>query len=83
MARRYAHQLQYRKKEHLPNGRDRKDEKDGTFSELTKKEGLMLDREREKLEQTLGGIANMTVCRALFLLSTPLRSISPSMKLLS
>ncbi|MEX1062055.1 MAG: 30S ribosomal protein S2, partial [Balneolaceae bacterium] len=34
--------------------------KDGTFEELTKKEGLMLDREREKLENTLGGIANMT-----------------------
>jgi len=32
---------------------------DGTFDELTKKEALMLDREREKLEQTLGGIANM------------------------
>ncbi len=32
---------------------------DGTFEELTKKEALMLDREREKLEQTLGGIANM------------------------
>ena len=34
-------------------------EKDGTFEELTKKEALMLDREREKLEKTLGGIANM------------------------
>jgi len=34
--------------------------KDGTFDELTKKEGLMLDREREKLENTLGGIANLT-----------------------
>jgi small subunit ribosomal protein S2 len=33
---------------------------DGTFDELTKKEGLMLEREREKLEQTLGGIANMS-----------------------
>jgi small subunit ribosomal protein S2 len=33
---------------------------DGTFDELTKKEGLMLEREREKLENTLGGIANMT-----------------------
>ena len=33
---------------------------DGTYDELTKKEGLMLDREQEKLEQTLGGIANMT-----------------------
>ena len=32
---------------------------DGTFDELTKKEGLMLEREQEKLEQTLGGIANM------------------------
>ncbi|MEX0593204.1 MAG: 30S ribosomal protein S2 [Balneolaceae bacterium] len=33
--------------------------KDGTFDELTKKEGLMLEREREKLVNTLGGIANM------------------------
>ncbi|MEX0994473.1 MAG: 30S ribosomal protein S2 [Balneolaceae bacterium] len=33
--------------------------KDGTFDELTKKEGLMLEREKTKLEQTLGGIANM------------------------
>ncbi len=32
---------------------------DGTYEELTKKETLMLDREQEKLEQTLGGIANM------------------------
>jgi len=32
---------------------------DGTFEELTKKEGLMLEREQDKLEQTLGGIANM------------------------
>ncbi|MEX0639339.1 MAG: 30S ribosomal protein S2 [Balneolaceae bacterium] len=32
---------------------------DGTFDELTKKEGLMLEREQKKLEQTLGGIANM------------------------
>ncbi len=32
---------------------------DGTFAELTKKEGLMLSREQEKLENTLGGIANM------------------------
>lgn len=33
--------------------------KDGTFEELTKKEALMLEREYEKLEDTLGGIANM------------------------
>lgn len=32
---------------------------DGTYDELTKKETLMLDREQEKLEQTLGGIAGM------------------------
>lgn len=32
---------------------------DGTFEEITKKEGLMLEREQIKLEQTLGGIANM------------------------
>lgn len=33
--------------------------KDGTFKDLTKKEALMLEREYDKLEQTLGGIANM------------------------
>lgn len=33
---------------------------DGTFDELTKKEGLMLSREQEKLENTLGGISNMS-----------------------
>ncbi|PWN06156.1 30S ribosomal protein S2 [Rhodohalobacter mucosus] len=44
---------------------------DGTFEELTKKEGLMLDREREKLEQTLGGIANMTrIPGAIFVVDT-------------
>lgn len=32
---------------------------DGTFAELTKKEGLMLQREQDKLEDTLGGIKNM------------------------
>ena len=32
---------------------------DGTLVELTKKEGLMISREQEKLENTLGGIANM------------------------
>jgi small subunit ribosomal protein S2 len=44
---------------------------DGTFEELTKKEGLMLEREREKLEQTLGGIANMTrIPGAIFVVDT-------------
>jgi small subunit ribosomal protein S2 len=44
---------------------------DGTFSEITKKEGLMLEREREKLEQTLGGIANMTrIPGAIFVVDT-------------
>lgn len=32
---------------------------DGTINELTKKEGLMISREQQKLEDTLGGIANM------------------------
>jgi small subunit ribosomal protein S2 len=32
---------------------------DGTFDELTKKEGLMLQREQDKLNDTLGGIKNM------------------------
>ncbi|MDZ7772321.1 MAG: 30S ribosomal protein S2 [Balneolaceae bacterium] len=44
---------------------------DGTFEELTKKEALMLDREREKLEQTLGGIANMNhIPGAIFVVDT-------------
>ena len=33
---------------------------DGTMKELTKKEGLMLSREQQKLEDTLGGIAKMS-----------------------
>ena len=33
---------------------------DGTFDELTKKEGLMLEREQTKLADTLGGISNMS-----------------------
>jgi len=32
---------------------------DGTFDKVTKKEALMLARELEKLEKTLGGIKNM------------------------
>lgn len=50
---------------------------DGTFEELTKKEGLMLEREREKLEQTLGGIANMTrIPGAIFVVDTIKEHIS-------
>lgn len=50
---------------------------DGTFEELTKKEGLMLDREKEKLEQTLGGIANMTrLPGAIFVVDTIKEHIS-------
>lgn len=45
--------------------------KDGTYDELTKKERLMLDREQEKLEQTLGGISNMTkIPGAIFVIDT-------------
>lgn len=51
--------------------------KDGTFDELTKKEGLMLSREQEKLEQTLGGIANMTrLPGAIFVVDTIKEHIS-------
>ncbi|MCC5940630.1 MAG: 30S ribosomal protein S2 [Balneolaceae bacterium] len=50
---------------------------DGTFEELTKKEGLMLDREKEKLEQTLGGIANMNrLPGAIFVVDTIKEHIS-------
>ncbi|MEX0905981.1 MAG: 30S ribosomal protein S2 [Balneolaceae bacterium] len=51
--------------------------KDGTFEELTKKEGLMLTREQEKLEQTLGGIANMNrLPGAIFVVDTIKEHIS-------
>lgn len=33
---------------------------DGTYEQITKKERLMLDREREKLEKVLGGISNIS-----------------------
>ena len=51
--------------------------KDGTYDEITKKEGLMLDREQEKLEQTLGGIANMSrLPGAIFVVDTIKESIA-------
>lgn len=44
---------------------------DGTFDELTKKEALMLEREQKKLEDTLGGIANMGhIPDAMFIVDT-------------
>ncbi|WP_340106718.1 30S ribosomal protein S2 [Rhodohalobacter sp. 8-1] len=50
---------------------------DGTFEELTKKEGLMLEREQEKLEATLGGIANMTrLPGAIFVVDTTKENIA-------
>src|SRR6056297_4015671 len=50
---------------------------DGTFGELTKKEGLMLEREQEKLELTLGGIANMTrLPGAIFVVDTTKEDIA-------
>ncbi|MDZ7683003.1 MAG: 30S ribosomal protein S2 [Fodinibius sp.] len=51
--------------------------KDGTFEELTKKEALMLEREQEKLEQTLGGIANMNhLPGAIFVVDTTKEDIA-------
>ena len=50
---------------------------DGTYDEITKKEGLMLDREQEKLAQTLGGIANMSrLPGAIFVVDTIKESIA-------
>ena len=44
---------------------------DGTINELTKKEGLMLEREQLKLGDTLGGIANMSrIPGAVFVVDT-------------
>jgi small subunit ribosomal protein S2 len=50
---------------------------DGTYDELTKKETLMLDREQDKLEKTLGGIANMNrLPDAVFVVDTIKESIA-------
>ncbi len=47
------------------------EEQDGTASQLKKKERLMRTREREKLEKTLGGIADMSrLPNALFVVDT-------------
>ena len=46
-------------------------EKDGTFGRLTKKEVLQINREREKIEKSLGGIRNMNgLPDALFIIDT-------------
>ncbi|MEM1042442.1 MAG: 30S ribosomal protein S2 [Bacteroidota bacterium] len=48
-----------------------KEEQDGTAAQLKKKERLMRSREREKLEKTLGGIADMNrLPNALFVVDT-------------
>jgi small subunit ribosomal protein S2 len=48
-----------------------REEQDGTFSQLKKKERLTRSREREKLEKTLGGIADMgRLPNALFVVDT-------------
>lgn len=52
-------------------------ETDGTFDQLTKKERLMLNREREKLERVLGGISNMSrLPGAIFICDTVKESIA-------
>jgi len=51
--------------------------KDGTYEEITKKERLMRDREYEKLEATLGGIANVSrLPGAIFVVDTTKESIA-------
>lgn len=51
--------------------------KDGTYQNITKKERLMLDREKEKLERVLAGIANMNrLPGAIFVVDTVKESIA-------
>ncbi len=50
---------------------------DGTYDKITKKEILSLEREREKLEKTLGGIRDMTrLPAAMFIVDTIKESIA-------
>jgi small subunit ribosomal protein S2 len=44
---------------------------DGTFGSLTKKEGVVVERERERLEKYLGGIKTMTSLPALMFVVDP------------
>ena len=53
-------------------------EQTGGFEGRTKKEILMLTREKNKLERSLGGIRDMRRCRRPSGSSTPTRSTSPS-----
>ncbi len=51
--------------------------KDGTYQNITKKERLMLDREKEKLERVLAGISNMNrLPGAIFVVDTVKESIA-------
>lgn len=50
---------------------------DGTYENITKKERLMLDREKGKLEKVLAGISNMTrIPGAIFVVDTVKESIA-------
>ncbi|HKJ32968.1 MAG TPA: 30S ribosomal protein S2 [Balneolales bacterium] len=52
-------------------------QKDGTYDNITKKERLMLDREKAKLEKVLAGIANMNrLPGAIFVVDTVKESIA-------
>lgn len=52
-------------------------QKDGTYENITKKERLMLDREKEKLEKVLAGISNMSrIPGAIFVVDTVKESIA-------
>ena len=52
-------------------------QKDGTYDNITKKERLMLDREKAKLEKVLAGISNMSrIPGAIFVVDTVKESIA-------
>ena len=52
-------------------------QKDGTYENITKKERLMLDREKAKLEKVLAGISNMSrIPGAIFVVDTVKESIA-------
>ncbi len=52
-------------------------QKDGTYDNITKKERLMLDREKAKLEKVLAGISNMNrIPGAIFVVDTVKESIA-------
>jgi len=62
MAWRYVNKLFYYQESIKRLTNIEKQETDGTFDKITKKERLFLTREKDKLKKVLEGVETMSVC---------------------